>query len=361
MDVYLTMRIEQLPSAEGVLSSPMPNNWVRCLACGHRCKISPGKEGICHVRYNREGRLLVPKNYVVGLQIDPIEKKPFYHVLPGSAALSFGMLGCDLHCPYCQNWETSQAMRDPEAGAGVRGVEASEIVQLALEHRAPVITSTYNEPLITAEWSADIFALAHEADLLTSYVSNGNGTPEVMEYLAPHLDMMKIDLKGFRQKSYAALGGILQNVLDTIVLAKKMDKWVEIVTLLIPGFNDDEIELRELAQFLASVSVDIPWHVTAFHPDYKMTENRGTTAQDLVRAAGIGREAGLRYVYAGNLPGMTGGLENTHCPSCGLLLIERFGFHVRKNKLAHGSTCPSCGTTIAGIFGRPEMQKMVDI
>lgn len=344
------MIINPEPLAEGILQTPMPDNWVRCLACGHRCKIPPGKEGICHVRENREGSLFVPKNYVSGLQIDPIEKKPFYHVLPGADALSFGMLGCDLHCAYCQNWETSQAGRDPDAGAGIRRIEAGEIVQLARQHRIPVLTSTYNEPLITAEWSAEIFSLAHEAKILTSFVSNGNGTPEVMKFLEPHLDLIKIDLKGFRQRSYASLGGVLQNVLDTIALAKKMNKWVEIVTLLVPGFNDDEIEIGELAQFLVSVSPDIPWHVTAYHPDYKMNDHRHTTPKDLLRAADIGMDAGLRYVYAGNLPGRTGSLENTYCSSCRTLLVERSGFRVKKNHLDVGGICPVCRATIPGVF-----------
>ena len=350
MDVYLAMRMEYVPAAEGTLSLTMPNNWVRCLACGHRCKIPPGKEGICRVRYNHEGRLIVPEQYVAGLQIDPIEKKPFYHVLPGSMALSFGMLGCDLHCAYCQNWETSQAKRDPEAGAGVRRIEASEIVKLALEHHAPVVTSTYNEPLITAEWSAEIFALAHKAGLSTSFVSNGNGTPEVIEYISPYLDFMKIDLKAFRKKSYAQFGGVLQNVLDTIRLVKQIGKWLEIVTLLVPGLNDSEQELKDIAGFIASVSTEIPWHITAFHRDYKMTGGRDTTAHDLLKAVGIGREAGISFVYAGNLPGRSGRYENTYCPNCDSLLIERFGFRIVRNLLTAGNSCFACGTTIPGRF-----------
>ncbi|HVP19452.1 MAG TPA: radical SAM protein, partial [Spirochaetia bacterium] len=201
---------------EGEVYRKGPDGWVRCFACGHRCKIPPGRDGICKVRYNRDGVLYVPHGYAAGIQLDPIEKKPFFHALPGSNALSFGMLGCDYHCAYCQNWITSQAIRDPEAGTSPTLVSAEKLVALAVEHRAPVITSTYNEPLITSEWAVDIFRIARKHGIKCSYVSNGNGTPEVLEYIRPYIDLYKIDLKSFREKNYRQLGGKIENVLESI-------------------------------------------------------------------------------------------------------------------------------------------------
>lgn len=335
---------------EGELYAPMADNWVRCYACGHRCKIPPGKDGICRVRFNREGKLYAPSGYFGGVALDPVEKKPFFHAYPGTTALSFGMLGCDYHCGYCQNWVTSQALRDPVAGAAPEFMTPEEFVDLALRSKAKIVTSTYNEPLITSEWAVEIFKIAKRVGLVTSYVSNGNGTPEVLEYIRPWVDLYKVDLKGFRQKQYAQLGGVLQNVLDTIKTLHAKGFWVEIVTLTIPGFNDSDEELTDIAKFIASVSPDIPWHVTGFHKDYKMTDPDNTPIQTLLRAAEIGYKEGLRYVYAGNRPGETGRYENTYCPSCNELLIERAGFRVLRNRIANGA-CFKCGTKIAGRWG----------
>ena len=334
---------------EGDLYEKLPNNWLRCFACGHRCKIGPDRDGICKVRYNKGGVLYVPFGYTAGVALDPIEKKPFFHALPGATALSFGMLGCDYHCAYCQNWFTSQAIRDPHAVATPELSSPEQIVGFALEVKAPVITSTYNEPLITSEWAVEVFKLARKYNIKCSYVSNGNGTPEVIEYIRPYIDLYKIDLKSFRQKNYQQLGGRLDTVLDTIRTLKKLGIWVEIVTLTIPGFNDSNEELKDIADFLVSVSPDIPWHVTAFHQDYKMTEPDNTPVASLMRAAEIGYKEGLHYVYAGNIPGAVRNYENTSCPSCDRLLIERVGFRVRKNLLVKGA-CPKCGTTIPGVW-----------
>jgi pyruvate formate lyase activating enzyme len=220
-------------------------------------------------------------------------------------------------------------------------------VQLAVERGAKIVTSTYNEPLITSEWAVEIFRKAKEAGLVTSFVSNGNGTPEVIEYLQPWVDLYKVDLKGFRQKEYAQLGGVLNNVLDTIQLLHQKKFWLEVVTLLIPGFNDSDEEVNEMAEFLASVSPEIPWHVTAFHKDYRMTDPDDTPSSTLMKAAEAGYAAGLHYVYAGNRPGSTGRFENTYCPSCSELLIERWGFLVKQNRVRNGH-CFKCGTPIAG-------------
>jgi pyruvate formate lyase activating enzyme len=334
---------------KGDVVQSMPDGWVRCLACGHRCKIAPGHDGICKVRFNRDGILYVPTGYVAGLAVDPIEKKPFFHLLPGSSALSFGMLGCDYHCAYCQNWITSQALRNPAAGQQPERITAEQIVALALEHRTPVITSTYNEPLITSEWAVEVFALARRHGILCSYVSNGNGTPEVLEYLRPYIQAYKVDLKGFRPRQYQQLGGKLQTVLDTIRALRGMKIWVEVVTLVVPGFNDTDEELRDIARFLVSVSSEIPWHVTAFHQDYQMTDQPPTSARALLRAAEIGYTEGLHYVYAGNLSGRVGHLEDTRCPSCNTLLIERSGFRILRNSLSNGRCC-KCSHPVPGIW-----------
>lgn len=321
---------------------------LRCLACGHRCPLPDGAVGVCRVRSNRGGRLMVPWGYVGGVQCDPIEKKPFFHAMPGALAYSFGMLGCDLHCGYCQNWVTSQALRDPRAVSPPRAATPEALVEDALAQGARVLVSTYNEPLITVEWAVEVFKRARAAGLTTGFVSNGNGTPEALAYLRPHIDLYKVDLKSFDDRHYRQLGGRLEPILETIRALHAMGVWVEIVTLLVPGFNDDPDELRRMTAFLASVSRDMPWHVTAFHADYKMLDTAGTTANQLRRAAGIGREAGLRHVYAGNLPGRVADLEDTHCASCQRVLIARRGFRVLSYDLTPEGTCPDCGTGVPG-------------
>ncbi|MCG3137749.1 MAG: hypothetical protein HJJLKODD_01599 [Phycisphaerae bacterium] len=320
---------------------------LRCLACGHRCFLPEGRHGVCHVRFNRDGVLQVPAHYVAALQVDPIEKKPFYHVFPGSEALSFGMMGCDLHCDYCQNWVTSQALRDDRAVARISSVKPVELVELALRHQAPVMVSTYNEPLITVEWAVEVFRLAREHGIVCGFVSNGHATPEVLEFIRPWVDLYKVDLKAFNDRTYRELGGVLPNVLDTIRRLHQMDFWVEIVTLIVPGLNDSPAELRQIADFIAGVSVDIPWHVTAFHPDYQMQEPPRTAAETLLRAYELGRAAGLRYVYAGNLPGQVNHTENTYCPKCDTCLIQRWGFEILANELREGC-CLNCSTRLPG-------------
>ncbi len=545
-------------TAEGELYEKLPNDRVRCFACGHRCVIPPGFDGICRVRFNEGGVLKVPFGYVGALQLDPVEKKPFFHALPGSRALSFGMLGCDYHCGYCftgdtvvltdqgpttfadlfascartesrpdaelafpegrsvvaasgtlrrlrgvvrhpyrgelvtirpfylpplrctpdhrvyattdpeappalvpasdlstdhcltipvrvaaevlparavrsepvaaasiataahgirsigartaileyddpltadphaivtadnylvplrgverepyegdvynmevdeehsylagffavsncQNWVTSQALRDPSAVAPPQEITPRELVKLAHEHEARIVTSTYNEPLITSEWAMAVFKEARAAGLVCSYVSNGNGTPEVLDYIKPWVSLYKVDLKSFRDRHYRELGGTLERVLWTIRALHEKGFWVEIVTLLVPGFNDSDEELRDIARFLVSVFPDIPWHVTAFHKDYKMTGPDNTSVATLLRAAEIGAAEGLRFVYAGNLPGQVGKWENTYCPGCGELLIERYGFRVLRDRVADGH-CPRCRRFIPGFWRVP--------
>jgi pyruvate formate lyase activating enzyme len=323
---------------------------LRCYACGHRCLIKEGKRGICKVRYNEGGRLLVPSNYVAALACDPTEKKPFFHALPGSETLTFGMLGCDLHCGYCQNWLTSQALRDEAAGIVPQVVTAERLVAMAKAYGARLVGSSYNEPLITAEWAVEVFRQAKSQGFRTAFISNGNATPQVLDYLRPWTDCYKIDLKSMTDRNYRHLGGVVDNILETVRMVHERGFWEEIVTLVIPGFNDGEDELKRAADFIASVSPDIPWHVTAFHQDYNMTKNANTTAEQLIRACELGRAAGLRYVYAGNLPGRVGRWENTYCPSCDELLIERYGYVIRQMKVTQAGGCPTCACAIPGIW-----------
>ncbi|HZT30001.1 MAG TPA: AmmeMemoRadiSam system radical SAM enzyme [Bryobacteraceae bacterium] len=335
---------------EGELYERIEGNRIRCYACGHHCPIPSGFAGVCKVRFNRGGKLYVPYGYVQGVQADPIEKKPFFHVLPGAQTLSFGMLGCDLHCAYCQNWVTSQALRDFRSSLDFIPAEPRQLVRLALEQRVRVVISTYNEPLITSEWAVAVFKEARNAGLLTGYVSNGNATPQVLEYLRPWVDLYKVDLKSFDDRRYHELGGRLAPILDSIARIHRMGFWLEVVTLVVPGFNDSPQELQAIARFLAGISLDIPWHVTAFHQDYKMLAAPHTPARTLKRAAEIGRDAGLRFVYAGNLPGELAGLEDTRCPGCGRVLVQRYGFRVGRNRIAADGRCPDCGTVIPGVW-----------
>ncbi len=334
--------------ADPALWEKLDRDRVRCYACGHCCPIAEGQPGVCKVRFNRGGKLYVPWGYVAGVQCDPIEKKPFFHAHPGALAYSFGMLGCDLHCSYCQNWVTSQALRDPHAISPPLEADPELLVKDAQAQGAKIVVSTYNEPLITSEWAVAVFQQARKAGLLTAYVSNGNGTPQVLDYLRPWIDLYKVDLKSFDDHHYRQLGGRLQPILDTIQSLHQMGVWLEIVTLLIPGFNDSNEELRKLTEFVAAVSPDIPWHVTAFHQDYKMISPADTRSEDLRRAAAIVRESGLRYIYAGNLPGRVEGLENTNCHQCGELLIQRYGYSIKKYKLTPEGNCPACHNPIPG-------------
>lgn len=337
------------PAADALIAQE--EKGIRCFACGHRCLVQPGRDGVCRVRFNQDGTLLVPHGYVGALACDPIEKKPFFHFLPGSDVLTFGMLGCDYHCGYCQNWVTSQMLRDAKAVAPPKFCTPKQLVDLALEHAAPAVASSYNEPLITSEWAVDIFKEARSQGLKCAYISNGNATPQVLDFIQPFVSAYKVDLKCFNDRGYRQLGGVFENVTSTIRMLKARQFWVEIVTLIVPGFNDDHDELRRMADFLVSVDPLMPWHVTAFHPDYKMTDGfRRTRVDDLMQVVETGVKAGLKYLYAGNLPGQSGQWEDTRCHVCGKTLIERRGFQVSANVLQKNGTCPDCQTVIPGIW-----------
>jgi pyruvate formate lyase activating enzyme len=340
-------------SAPAELFSPEQNGALRCLACAHRCLIKSGRRGICQVRYNTEGVLYAPWGYVAGAQVDPIEKKPFNHFLPGASALTFGMLGCNLHCSFCQNWLSSQAPRDPRASASLEYIQRTspeELVKAAKKAGAEIVASSYNEPLITSEWALAIFKQARSLGLKTVMISNGYATPEGLQYLRPYLDGYKIDLKTMQEKQYRALGGVLQHVLDSIRTAHELGLWVEVVTLVIPGFNDTPAELWDAARFLASISPEIPWHVTAFHPDYHMRDVPPTSTDTLQLAAEVGQEAGLHYIYAGNLPGRVGSLEDTFCPNCHTRLVGRRGYRLSEYQISATGQCLKCGAAIPGVW-----------
>jgi pyruvate formate lyase activating enzyme len=260
------------------------------------------------------------------------------------------MLGCSFHCGYCQNWVSSQALRDIRSTLEFREISPEEIVRTALAAKAAAVVSTYNEPLITAEWAAAVFRAAHAAGLITGFVSNGNATPDALQYLRPCLDLFKIDLKTMNDSRYHQVGGRLKPVLYSIAAVYGTGFWLEVVTLIVPDFNDSPQELSALAGFLAGISPDIPWHVTAFHKSYKMTGPENTGAAALQRAASIGHDAGLRYVYAGNLDGRAGDLENTRCPGCHALVIERRRHLVLQNRLTAEGSCPECGSRIPGLW-----------
>ena len=332
----------------------MADGRIRCLACAHKCGIPRGGRGICGVRFNDNGVLKAPWGYVSALGLDPIEKKPFFHARPGALTFSFGMLGCNFKCSFCQNHEISQVHAD-SSGSGCH-IEAATPEKIALSARdagAEFIISTYNEPLITVEWSIAVFKEAKKYGIRGAYVSNGYASPEVLGYIKPYVDLYKADLKTFNEDNYLkTAGGRLSKVLKALEIIHAKGFWLEIVTLLIPGFNDGAEELNAMAGFIAGLSRDIPWHVTAFYPAYNMTDRRATPPETLSRAREIGLKKGIRYVYTGNIPGE--GCEDTICHSCAKLLVRRRGFKVLANfvKTSPGGKgiCPSCGAPIPGIW-----------
>jgi pyruvate formate lyase activating enzyme len=260
------------------------------------------------------------------------------------------MLGCDLHCSYCQNWVTSQALRDPGALTEPMDVSPQQLVDMAQRQSASVVATSYNEPLITSEWAVEVFKAARPRGFTTAYISNGNATREVLEYIRPFTDLYKIDLKSFRDRNYRSLGGKLENIVNGIQMVHEMGFWLEIVTLIIPGFNDSDQELGDIASFLSGISPSIPWHVTAFHKDYKMQDPDNTPVETLLRAARIGEAAGLHYIYAGNLPGRVGRYEDTRCPRCQATLIRRIGYRILDDRLSGRGSCFSCGQPIPGVW-----------
>ena len=337
---------------EAELYRPLDRNRVECFACGHRCPIPPGFAGVCKVRFNRDGKLYAPYGYVNAVCSRPHRKEALLPRPAGDARAQLRHAGLRPALRILPELgHLAGAARLPLAARFHRPSRRAELVESGAAPGRPSVVSTYNEPLITAEWAVAVFREAKAAGLTTGFVSNGNATPEVLEYIRPWVDLYKVDLKSFDDRRYHELGGRIGPILDSIRRIHQLGFWLEVVTLVVPGFNDSDRELGQIAEFLAGISPDIPWHVTAFHQDYKMTGPRDTPAKTLMRAAQIGRAAGLRFVYAGNLPGSTERLENTYCPGCGVAVIERRGFRVLSNRLAPGGRCPDCGTAIPGRLG----------
>ncbi|MEM3587263.1 MAG: AmmeMemoRadiSam system radical SAM enzyme [Candidatus Jordarchaeaceae archaeon] len=332
---------------EAMFYKKLDDNKVQCHLCRHECVIADGKTGICGVRENREGKLYsLVYGKVISINVDPVEKKPLYNFLPGTDTYSFACPGCNFRCEHCQNYEISQM---PREGQKIIGEELTprEIVSDALAMGCKSISYTYTEPTIFFEYAYEIAKLAKREGLKNIFVTNGYINEEPLRTIAPYLDAANIDLKGFTEEFYRKIcGARLEPVLESIKLHKELGIWIEITTLIIPDLNDSEKELRQIAQFIKSVGEEIPWHVTAFYPAYKLTRKPPTPVETLRKARKIGLEEGLRYVYEGNIPGESG--ANTYCYKCGEMLIRRYGFSVLENKIKD-SKCPKCGTKIDGI------------
>jgi pyruvate formate lyase activating enzyme len=333
---------------EAMFYTPLPEGEVRCNLCNHRCKIKEGKRGICGVRENRDGKLYsLVYGKVVAEHIDPIEKKPFFHFLPGSRAFSIGTVGCNFHCKHCQNFDISQHPQEHKGEIIGQGRTPKQIVTSAKAAGCETIAYTYTEPSIFYEFSYDIALLARKEGIKNVFVSNGYISSEAARQLAPYLDAINVDLKAFTDKFYKTVcGARLKPVLKTIQLMKELGVWVEVTTLIIPALNDGDQELRDIARFVKGVGSEVPWHVSQFYPAYKIVDRPPTPVATLRRAREIGMEEGLRYVYEGNVPGEGG--ENTYCYTCGSLLIERYGFGLRQNRIEEGK-CPECGASIDGV------------
>jgi pyruvate formate lyase activating enzyme len=338
----------QHASRAAVLYEQTDNSAVICNLCSHRCYIPEGREGICRVRVNRSGVLhTLVYDRVIAAHADPVEKKPLFHFLPGTSAFSIATVGCNFHCRYCQNWDISQLPRIHGGSIPGQHLTPKEIVALAVEAGCTSLAYTYTEPTVFFELAFDTAILASAAGLKNIFVTNGYMTPETLRMIQPYLHAANIDLKGFDDRHHRRMSGAkLQPVLDSIVLAKELGIWLEVTTLVVPGHNDSDRELREIARFLKSVDPKIPWHLSAFFPAYKMMEVEPTDRESLLRAWQIGKEAGLRYVDCGNIPGLA---EDTLCYRCSTKLIERVGFTVASNRLDQGR-CPACRTAIDGVW-----------
>ena len=321
---------------------------VRCFLCSHRCLIADGKRGVCCVRENKEGTLYsLVYEKLISANVDPIEKKPFFHFLPGSRAFSVAAPGCNFRCLHCQNHEISQLPRDKEIIMGEKA-SGEEIVSLALKYNCASISYTYTEPTIFFEYAYDTAKIARTKGLKNNFVTNGYMTAEALDMIAPYLDGANVDLKSFSEAFYKKVcGARLKPVRESIHKMHALGIWVEVTTLIIPTLNDAVGELREVARFLLSVSPAIPWHVSAFYPTYRMMDKPRTSPEIIRRAREIGLEEGLKYVYTGNIPGAEG--ENTSCYHCQKVLIRRHGYQIAENSITEGK-CPHCGTSIEGVW-----------
>lgn len=333
---------------EAMFYETLPENAVHCALCSHRCKIKDGKRGICGVRENQKGTLYsLVYGKIIAEHIDPIEKKPLFHFLPGSRAFSIGTVGCNFHCKHCQNADISQYPQEHQGHVVGEKRTPEKVVASARQTRCNAIAYTYTEPTIFYEFAYDTAVLAHKAGIKNVFVSNGYMTPEAARHIGPYLDAINIDVKFFSDRMVKQIcGGRLKPVLETVQLMKELGVWVEVTTLVIPDLNDRDPELHEIARFLTDIDPAIPWHVTQFYPTYKLTDRHRTPVETLRRARQIGVEEGLHYVYEGNVLGEVG--ENTYCFYCGARVIERRGMQLTQNRIQKGE-CPECGKPIEGV------------
>ncbi len=321
---------------------------VECFLCAHRCLIAASKFGVCGVRENREGKLYTHVyGEAIAAHIDPIEKKPLYHFLPGTTSFSIATAGCNFRCPFCQNWQISQVAKKDKAFEGGYRLSPEDIIREANRQRCRSISYTYTEPTIFYEYAYDTAKLARTAGLANVFVTNGYMTAEALNLIKPYFDAANVDLKAFKDETYKKVcGARLEPVLESIRLMKELNIWIEVTTLVVPGMNDGEEELASIARFIAGVSPEIPWHISRFHPDYKYTQSHATPLETLQKACSLGKREGLEYVYIGNVWGES---EDTFCPKCGKPLLRRNGFIVEENKVKDGK-CPFCAKPIAGVF-----------
>jgi pyruvate formate lyase activating enzyme len=332
---------------EAFLYEQLKGNKVRCNLCAHRCVIPPGKPGICKVRENIDGKLYTQVyGRAIALHVDPVEKKPLYHFYPGSKAFSYATPGCNFHCRFCQNWDISQVISEDILDMG-QEITPEQMVLKAKYAGCKSIAHTYTEPVVFFEYGYDIAALANKEGLKNIYVSNGYMTFEMLDMIGPYLDAINVDLKAFRDETYRRIiGGRLQPVLDNLKRIKKMGIWLEVTSLIIPGVNDDPGEIQDMANFVATeLGADVPWHISRFFPAWKMKEVPVTPIETLKMAEEIGFDVGLNYVYIGNVHSDN---EETKCPQCGFVLIDRMHFGVLNNRIQNGC-CPKCGMQIPGV------------
>jgi len=333
---------------EAMFYDSFPNQNVLCSLCHHRCQVAPSKFGICGVRQNKEGKLYTQVyGEIIAAHVDPIEKKPLYHFLPGTTSFSIATVGCNFRCPFCQNWQISQNSKRKDESLADQAHLPDEIVKAAMKQGCQSISFTYTEPTIFFEYAYETAKLANKEGLGNVFVTNGYMTPEALETINPFLDACNVDLKSFSEGFYKEMcQAHLEPVLESIRLMKRLNIWIEITTLIVPGQNDGDDELTQIARFIAGLDPGIPWHISRFHPDYKYTDASATPIETLRRAFSIGKQEGLHYIYIGNVLGES---EDTHCPGCRKSLIRRRGFGTSENK-AKDSFCPHCGHHIAGIY-----------
>jgi len=335
---------------EAMLYEALGDGRVRCRLCAHRCVIRDGERGICHVRENRGGTLYtLVYGRTISEHVDPVEKKPLAHFYPGTTAYSIATVGCNFRCEWCQNATISQMPREGNAIIGNRS-SPEQIVAAARRSGCQSIAYTYTEPTIFFEYAYDTARLAHDEGISNIFVTNGfmtSGPGEMLETFDPYLDAANVDLKAFRDETYRRLvGGRLQPVLDSLKKMRELGVWVEVTTLVVPGINDEEAELRDAARFVSQeLGPETPWHISRFYPGYRMMHVPPTPVETLQRAREIGVEEGLRHIFVGNVPGES----NTECHACGELLIRRSGYHILANRVDPGGVCPNCGTPVAGV------------